>query len=38
VSAGQEVTVLQLPAQPATAAETKAQERVFERRLNSSLS
>jgi hypothetical protein len=29
---GQEATVLQLPAQPVTAAETKAQERVFERR------
>jgi hypothetical protein len=28
VSAGQEVTVLQLPAQPATAADTIAQERV----------
>jgi hypothetical protein len=34
----QEATVLQLPAQPVTAAETKAQEGVFERRLNSSLS
>jgi hypothetical protein len=35
---GQEATVLQLPAQPVTAADTKAQERVFERRLYSSLS
>jgi hypothetical protein len=35
---GHEATVLQLPAQPVTGAETKAQEGVFERRLNSSLS